>query len=46
MGLLTHLKNINPEFPLSKGNAGTKIGTEIEGKATQRLLHLGIHPIC
>jgi hypothetical protein len=28
----THLKNINPEFLLSKGNAGTKIGVKTEGK--------------
>jgi hypothetical protein len=45
MGPPTHLKNINPEFLLSKGNAGTKSGTETEGKAIQRLPHLGIHPI-
>jgi hypothetical protein len=46
MGLPTHLKNINPEFLLLKGNTGTKNGAETEGKAIQRLLHLGIHPIC
>ena len=46
MGPPTHLKNINPEFFLSKGNEGTKSGTETEGKAIQRLLHLGIHVIC
>jgi hypothetical protein len=33
----THLKNVKPEFLLSKGNAGTKSGTETEGKAIQRL---------
>jgi hypothetical protein len=33
MGPPTNLKNINPEFLLSKGNAGTKNGTETEGKA-------------
>jgi hypothetical protein len=42
----THLKNINPEILLSKGNAGTKNGAETEGKANQRLPHLGINPIC
>jgi hypothetical protein len=46
MGPPTHLKNINSEFLLSKGNAGTKSGAETEGKATQRLTHLGIYPIC
>jgi hypothetical protein len=45
MGTCTHLKNINPEFLLSKGNAGTKSGAETEGKVIQRLPHLGIHPI-
>jgi hypothetical protein len=42
----THLKNINLELLLSKGNAGTKCGAETEEKAIQRLPHLGIHPIC
>jgi hypothetical protein len=42
----THLKNINPEFFLSKGDAGTRSGAEIEGKSIQGLPHLGIHPIC
>jgi len=37
---------MNPEFLLSKGNAGTKNGAETEGKAIQRLPHPGIHPIC
>jgi hypothetical protein len=41
----THLKNINPELFLSKGNTGTECGAETEGKAIQRLPHLGIHPI-
>jgi hypothetical protein len=41
----THLKNINPECLLSKGNAGIKNGAETEGKAIQRLPHLEIHPI-
>jgi hypothetical protein len=41
----TYLKNINPEFLLSKGNTGIKSGAESEGKAIQGLLHLGIHPI-
>jgi len=27
------------------GNTGTKNGTETEGKAIQRLHHLGTHPI-
>jgi hypothetical protein len=35
----------SPKF-LSKGNTGTKCATESEGKATQRLSHLGIHPTC
>jgi hypothetical protein len=30
MGPSTHLKNINPEFLLSKENAGTKSGAETE----------------
>jgi hypothetical protein len=46
MGLPTHLKNINTEFLLSKGNAVTKNGAETEAKAIQKLPHLGIHPIC
>jgi len=28
------------------GNTGTKNGAETEGKAIQRLPHLGIHSIC
>jgi hypothetical protein len=31
------------ELLLSKGNAGTKSGAGAEGKAIQRLPHLGIH---
>jgi hypothetical protein len=46
MGPLTYLKNISPELFLSKGNTGAKNGGETEGKAIQRLPHLGIHPIC
>jgi len=46
MGPLIHLKNINSEFLLSKGNVGTKSGAETEGKAILRLPHLGIHSIC
>jgi hypothetical protein len=46
MGPPTHLKNINLKFLLSKENAGKKSGAENEGKAIQRLPHLGIHPIC
>jgi hypothetical protein len=46
MGLPTHLKNINSELLLSKGNTETKSGAETEGKAVQRLPHWGIHPIC
>jgi hypothetical protein len=42
----SHLKTIKSEFLLSKGNAGTKSGAETEGKAIQRLPHLGIQPIC
>jgi hypothetical protein len=30
---------------LKGGNSETKCEAEIEGKATQRLLHLGIHPM-
>jgi hypothetical protein len=30
---------------LKGGNMETKCGTETEGKAIQRLHHLGIHPI-
>jgi hypothetical protein len=36
MGSLTHHKKINPEFLLSKGNAGTKSGAVTEGKTIQR----------
>jgi hypothetical protein len=43
-GATHHLQNFNPELLLSKGNTGTKSGTETEGKATQRLPNLGIHP--
>jgi hypothetical protein len=42
----THLKNINPEFLPSKGNAVTKNRAGTEGKVIQRMPHLGIHPIC
>jgi hypothetical protein len=42
----TNLQNFNPDFLLSKGNTGIKYGTEIEGKANQRLPHLGINPTC
>ena len=45
MGSPTHLQILNPEGLLFKGNTGTKCGAETEGKATQRLPHLGIHPI-
>jgi hypothetical protein len=38
------IQNFNPQLFLSKGNTGTKIGAETEGKPIQRLLHLGIHP--
>jgi hypothetical protein len=44
VGPPTHLKNINTELFLSKGNEGTKSGAETEGKAIQRLSHPGIHP--
>jgi hypothetical protein len=33
LGLRTHLQNFIPKGLLSKGNAGTKCGTEHEGKA-------------
>jgi hypothetical protein len=46
MRLPTHLKIINLEFLLSKGNAGAKSVAEIEGNAIQRLPLLRIHPIC
>jgi hypothetical protein len=39
------IRSSNPELLLSKGNTGTKSGAETEGKAIQRLPHLGIHPI-
>jgi len=45
MGPPTHLKDINPEFLLSKGNEGTKSGAVTEGKAIQTLPHLWIHSI-
>jgi hypothetical protein len=41
-----HVQNFNPEFLLSKENTATKSGAETERKAIQRLLHLGIYPIC
>jgi len=31
---------------LPRGNTGTKSGAWSEGKAIQRLPHLGIHPLC
>jgi hypothetical protein len=40
----THLKNINPEFLLLKGDAGKKCGVETEGMTIQRLPHPGIQP--
>jgi hypothetical protein len=46
MGPPTHLQNFHPELLLSKGNKGTKSGTETERKAIQRLTHLGIHSTC
>jgi hypothetical protein len=36
MGPFTNLKNINPEFLLSKENAGTKNEAETEGMAIKR----------
>jgi hypothetical protein len=45
MGPPTHLKNINPELLLAKGNAETKNGAETEGKTIYRLPHLGVDPI-
>jgi hypothetical protein len=39
-------QNSSPELLMSKGNIGTKSGEETEGKAIQRLPHLGIYPIC
>jgi hypothetical protein len=46
MGPPTYLKNFNPEIFLSKGKTEKKYGAETEGKAIQRLPHLGIYPIC
>jgi hypothetical protein len=46
LGPHSHFKNFNPEWFLSKWNSGTKSGSETEGKAIQRLPHLGIHPTC
>jgi hypothetical protein len=40
LGLPNHLKHINPEILLSKGNAGIKRRAELEGKAIQRLPHV------
>ena len=43
----THpFQNFNPKFLLSKRTIGTKSRVETKGKSIQRLLHLGIHPIC
>jgi hypothetical protein len=42
MRLLTHLKIFNPEWFLSKGNAGTRKWTR-DWKAIQRLPLMGIH---
>jgi hypothetical protein len=41
MGPPTHVKNVNSELLLSKGNAGTESGAETERKTVQRLPHLG-----
>jgi len=41
-----HLRNLNPELLLCKGNAGTKNRAETEGKAIQRRPFLGIHLTC
>jgi hypothetical protein len=41
-----HLKNINPDFFLSKECAGTMSGVETQRKDIQRLPHLGIYPFC
>jgi hypothetical protein len=40
VGPPNHLQNVNPELFLSKRNAETKSGEEIEGKAIQRLPYL------
>jgi hypothetical protein len=37
------LRRVNKTF--TRGNMETKCGAETEGKAIQRLPHLGIHPI-
>jgi hypothetical protein len=46
MGPPTHLQNFDPELLLSKRNTGTKSGAVTEGKAIQKLPHLGIYHIC
>ena len=43
-GVNTHIQNFNPKLLLCKGNTGTKSGAETEGKAIQRLPHLGSIP--
>jgi len=46
-------QNVDASFPLrreskilTEGNIGTKSGAGTEEKISQRLPHLGIHPIC
>ena len=45
MGSPTHLKRLNPELLLSKGNTGTKSRAETEERPVSDC-PLGIHPIC
>jgi len=45
MGLSTHLRIVNPEMFLSKGNMGEN-GAETEEKSIRRPYYLGIHPTC
>jgi hypothetical protein len=46
MGLPTYLKIFNPILFPSIGKIRTENGIETEGKAMQRMPHLGIDPIC
>jgi hypothetical protein len=45
MGPPTCLQILNPEGLLSKRNMEAECGAVTEGKAIQRLPHIGIHPI-
>jgi hypothetical protein len=41
---VTHLKNINPEFLLSK--QGQRVEQRLKERPSRDCPHLGIHPIC